>query len=196
MSSTTRTPSITYQNKVTQNTRRALRRQKGFYLVSTSCLTPQSHETNASIYYHHQKMPPPLLMIPQYHQYIYHHDLLLIQVHHLHWKIDILAAITGELGGRESIHSTSIQRKTRGLQGWLLQMDDFMTMIQIMNQRQKLAYVGLCMMGEALEWWKANRHRHHIWVGVKEAIKTYYGNDYEADYTYHEIVAVKQTSTV
>jgi len=75
-------------------------------------------------------------------------------------------------------------------------MDDYFTITLIMNERQKLAYVGLCTKGEALEWWKANRHRHLTWEGVKEAIKTYYGNHYQADQGYNEIVALKQTSTV
>ena len=52
-------------------------------------------------------------------------------------------------------------------------MDNFFIITLITNERQKLAYVGLCMKGEALEWWTANRHRHHIWEGVKEATKTF-----------------------
>ena len=61
---------------------------------------------------------------------------------------------------------------------------------------QKLAYVGLSTKREVLEWWKANTHKHQTWVGVKEAIKTYYGNYYQADWAYNEIVALKQTSTI
>ena len=75
-------------------------------------------------------------------------------------------------------------------------MDDFFPITLMLNERQKLAYVGLCTKGEALEWWKANRYRHHTWEGVKEAIKTYCSNQYQADQTYNEIVALKQTSTV
>jgi len=71
--------------------------------------------------------------------------------------------------------------KQEELEGCLLQMDNFFTITLITNESQKLAYVGLCIRREVLEWWKANRHRHHTWVGVKEAIKTYYGNHHQAD---------------
>ena len=75
-------------------------------------------------------------------------------------------------------------------------MNNFFTIRLITNEKQKLAYVGLCTKGEALEWGKANRHRHHTWVGINEVIKTYYGNHYQADRAYNEIVTIKQTSMV
>jgi len=75
-------------------------------------------------------------------------------------------------------------------------MADFFTITFIMNERQKVAYVRLCTKGKALEWWKANRYRYHTWVGVKEALKTYYGNYYQADQACSEIVGLKHISMV
>jgi hypothetical protein len=82
------------------------------------------------------------------------------------------------------------------LEGWLLQMDDFFTITTITNEQQRLAYIGLCTKGEALEWWKTNRTRHQTWEGVKNAIRVYYGNHYQADQAYTEITALRMTSTV
>jgi len=75
-------------------------------------------------------------------------------------------------------------------------MDDFLTITSITNERQKVAHVGLCTKVEALEWWKANRHRHHTWKDVKEIINTYYENYNQTDQAYNEIVALKQTGTI
>ena len=47
----------------------------------------------------------------------------------------------------------------KDLEGWILQMDDYFTVTQARNEVQRLAYVGLCTEGDALEWWKSNKHR-------------------------------------
>jgi len=60
-------------------------------------------------------------------------------------------------------------------------MDDYFIITRIRNEQQKLAYIGLCTEGEALEWWKANRHRYQEWSEVKEALRGYYGDHYQAD---------------
>ena len=39
----------------------------------------------------------------------------------------------------------------KDLEGWILQMDDYFTMTQTCNKVQRLACVGLCTEGEALE---------------------------------------------
>jgi len=75
-------------------------------------------------------------------------------------------------------------------------MDDFFKITLTRNEEQRLAYIGLCTKSEALEWWKANRQRHNTWEGVKEALRIYYGNHYQADQAYNEIVALKMTGTV
>src|SRR5207253_5614455 len=53
--------------------------------------------------------------------------------------------------------------KMEKLEGWLLQMDDYFTITRTRNERQRLAFVGLSTEGDALEWWKANRHKHDNW---------------------------------
>ena len=60
-------------------------------------------------------------------------------------------------------------------------MDDYFTITQARNQQQRLLYFGLYTEGEALEWWKANRHRYATWEEVREAIKEYYSNYYKLD---------------
>ena len=45
------------------------------------------------------------------------------------------------------------------LKAWLLQLTDYFTITGIKNERQKLAYVGLCMEGKALDWWMANKDK-------------------------------------
>ena len=37
------------------------------------------------------------------------------------------------------------------LEGWILQMDDYFTITQTCNDVQRLAYVGPCAEGDALE---------------------------------------------
>ena len=46
------------------------------------------------------------------------------------------------------------------LEGWLLQLTDYFTITGIWNERQKLAFVSLCMEGKALDWWKANKGKY------------------------------------
>ena len=37
------------------------------------------------------------------------------------------------------------------LEGWILQVDDYFTIIQIRNEVQPLAYIGLCTEGDTFE---------------------------------------------
>jgi len=86
--------------------------------------------------------------------------------------------------------------KQEDLEGWLLQMDEFFKIALTRNEEQRMAYIRLCTKSVALEWWKANRQRHNTWEAVKEALQIYYGNHYQADPAYNEIVALKMTGTV
>ena len=54
----------------------------------------------------------------------------------------------------------------KDLEGWILQIDDYFTITQTRNEVQRLAYVGLCTEGDALEWWKSNKHRFNAWRDV------------------------------
>ena len=84
----------------------------------------------------------------------------------------------------------------KDLKGWILQMDDYFTITQTCNEVQRLAYVGLCMEGDALEWWKSNKHKFNAWREVTDAISVYYGNHYKPDRAFNEISNLKQTGTV
>ena len=84
----------------------------------------------------------------------------------------------------------------KDLEGWILQINDYFTITQTRNGVQQLAYVGLCTEGDALEWWKSNKHRFNAWREVTAAIREYYGDHYKPDRAFNEISDVKQTGTV
>ena len=75
-------------------------------------------------------------------------------------------------------------------------MDDYFTMIQTHNEVQRLAYIGLCIEGDVLEWWKSNKHRFNALREVTTAIREYYGDHYKPDRSFHEISDLKQTGGV
>ena len=75
-------------------------------------------------------------------------------------------------------------------------MDDYFTITQTRNEVLRLAYIGLCIEGEALKWWKCNKHRFNVSEEVKDAIREYYGNHYKLDRAFNEISDLKQTGTV
>ena len=81
----------------------------------------------------------------------------------------------------------------KDLEGWILQMDDYFTITQTRNEVQRLAYVGLCTEGEALEWWKSNNHWFNPWREVVDAIKEYYGDHYKLERALtRSVIASKQ----
>lgn len=53
------------------------------------------------------------------------------------------------------------------LEGWLLQLTNYFTNTGIRNERQKLAFVGLCLQGKALDWCKANKDSTHTGLKYK-----------------------------
>ena len=75
-------------------------------------------------------------------------------------------------------------------------MDDYFTITQTRNEVQRLAYVGLCTEGNALEWWKYNKHIFNAWREVTATIREYYGDHYKPDRAFNEISDLKQTGTV
>ena len=84
----------------------------------------------------------------------------------------------------------------KDLEGWILQIDDSFTITPTHNEVQRLAYVGLCTEGDALEWWISNKHRFNAWREVTAAIKEYYGDHYKLDGAFNKISDLKQTGTV
>ena len=43
------------------------------------------------------------------------------------------------------------RRNMKDLEGWILQMYDYFTITQTLNEVQRLAYIGLCTEEDALE---------------------------------------------
>ena len=60
-------------------------------------------------------------------------------------------------------------------------MNDYVNIRQPCNAQQQLAHINLCTESEALEWWKANRHRYAAWEEVKNTIREYYCGHYKLD---------------
>ena len=67
------------------------------------------------------------------------------------------------------------------LKGWHLQVTAYFTITGTRNERQRLAFVGLCMEGNALDWWKANKDKCSSCAEVQTGIELYYGDYYRAD---------------
>ena len=84
----------------------------------------------------------------------------------------------------------------KDLEGSILQMDNYLTITQTWNEVQRLAYIGLCIEGDASEWWKSNKHRFNVWKDVQTAIKEYYDDQYKLDRAVHKINDLKHLGTV
>ena len=82
------------------------------------------------------------------------------------------------------------------LEGWLLQVTTYITITGTRNERQRLAFVGLCMEGKALDWWKANKDKYTCWAEVQTGIELYCGDHYHADRACLEIHKLRQTGAV
>ena len=82
------------------------------------------------------------------------------------------------------------------LAGWLLQLSDYFTITGTRNERQKLAFVGLCMEGKALDWWKANAEKYSSWSEEQGGIELDYGDHYRAHRVHLEIHELRQTGTI
>ena len=67
------------------------------------------------------------------------------------------------------------------LQGWLLQVTAYFNITGTRNERQRLAFVGQCMEGKALDWCKANKDKYSSWADVQIGIELYYRDHSRAD---------------
>ena len=67
------------------------------------------------------------------------------------------------------------------LGSWLLQVSAHFTITGTRNERQRLAFIGLCMEAKALDWWKANRVKYVSWAEVQTGIELCYGDHYRAE---------------
>ena len=79
------------------------------------------------------------------------------------------------------------------LEGWLLQVSAYFTITGTRNDRQRLAFVGLCMEGTALDWWKTNKDQYTSWAEIQTGIELYYGDHYHANSAQLEIHQLWQT---
>ena len=61
---------------------------------------------------------------------------------------------------------------------------------------QRLVYIVLYREGDALKWWKSNKHRFNTWEEVKDAIREYHDNHYKLDRAFNKINNLKQTDTM
>ena len=84
----------------------------------------------------------------------------------------------------------------KDLEGWILQIYDYITIIQTCNKVQRLAYVGTCTEGDVLERWKCNKHRLNACREVAGATREYYADHYKPDRAFKEISDLKQAGTV
>ena len=62
------------------------------------------------------------------------------------------------------------------LEGYLLRVTAYFPITGTRNERQRLTFVGLCMAGTALDWWKANKDKYASCAEVQTWIELYYGD--------------------
>ena len=82
------------------------------------------------------------------------------------------------------------------LEGWLLQVTAYFTITGTRNERQRLAFFGLCMEEKVLDWWKTNKDKYSTWAEVQTGIELYYEDHYRADRAHLEIHQLRQTGPV
>ena len=75
----------------------------------------------------------------------------------------------------------------QNLAGWILQMDNYFPIMQTWNEVQQLAYIGLYIEGDALEYWKSNRQMFNACKEVKDTTREDYGNHYKLNRALYEI---------
>ena len=82
------------------------------------------------------------------------------------------------------------------LEGCLLQLTDYFTMTGIRNEGTKLAFLGLCMEGKALDCWKPNEDKYLSRTQVQTGIKLCYAENHRADRAHLLIHGPRQTGPV
>ena len=82
------------------------------------------------------------------------------------------------------------------LDRWLLQVSGYCPITGTRNERQRLAFVGLCMEGTVLDWWKANKDKYSSWAEVQTGIGLSYVEHYHPDRVHLEIHELRETGTL
>ena len=67
------------------------------------------------------------------------------------------------------------------LEGWHLQAPAYFPITGTRNEGQRLVFVGLCMEGTALDWWKSNKDKYSSCAEVLTGIELCYGDHYRPD---------------
>ena len=82
------------------------------------------------------------------------------------------------------------------LAGWLLQLEEYFNITLTRNEGQRLAYVSLCLMGKALEWWRPNKTKFRTWEEAQAGFRLYYGDRYKKHRSHQELLALVQTGPI
>ena len=78
----------------------------------------------------------------------------------------------------------------------ILQTDNYFDITQTQNEVQQLVYIGSRTEGDALECWNSNKYGFNACEEVKNAIREYYSDHYNAGRAVNRINNLKQTGTV
>ena len=82
------------------------------------------------------------------------------------------------------------------LEGCLLHLTAYFTITSSRNECQLLEFVGPCMQGKPLDWWKAVKDKYSSYSEVQSGIDLYYVYHYRADRAHLDIYELKQTGPV
>ena len=91
---------------------------------------------------------------------------------------------------------SKFNRNRERLKSWLLQVTAYFPITGTSNEHQRLAFVGLCIIGKALDCWKVYKDKYSSWGEVQTAIELYNGDYYRADGAHLEIHELRQTEPV
>ena len=86
--------------------------------------------------------------------------------------------------------------KRESLERLHLRLTAFFTITHIRNERQKLAFVGLCLQGKALDWCKPKEDNYASWSEVHTWIQLNYGDHYRADRAQVELHKLRHCGSV
>ena len=95
---------------------------------------------------------PPPLSVPPLSRHIYNVTPFLPSQHQGRYQLEMVA---GKVLPPAKFHSYM-----KNMKAWILEMNNYFTIIQTCNEQQQLAYLGLCTKEEALGWWKPNRYTY------------------------------------
>jgi len=75
-------------------------------------------------------------------------------------------------------------------------MDDYFVVTKIRNPAQQMSFISMCLTSTALEWGKNKKSSFHTWEEAQDSLRHYYGDHYKHDLCYHQLMEIRQTTTV